>query len=55
MVVPLIYAVSLLVIDLRLRPRQRSGWEWNVGIATFRVFLYNFITTVLLIVFSPRL
>ena len=53
-VVPLIYSVSLLVVDLRVHPNSRKSWEWNVGIATCRVFLYKFLTTILLFVFSPR-
>ena len=52
--VPLIYSVTLLIIDLRVHPDSRVSWEWNVGIATARVFLYNFLTTVMLIVFSAR-
>jgi hypothetical protein len=52
--VPLVYSVSILIIDLRVHPDYRNSSDWNVGIATARVFLYNFLTTVLLIVFTAR-
>lgn len=54
-VVPLIYSVALLIIDLRVHPDTRNSWEWSVGIKTFQVFLYNVLTTLLLFIFSPRL
>ena len=43
-----------MVVDLRLEPAKRFSWEWNVGIHTVRVFLYNVLTTILLFIFSPR-
>jgi len=52
--VPLLYSVALLVVDLHVHPDDRLSWEWNVGIRTVRCFLYNVVTTGLLIGFSPR-
>lgn len=52
--VPLAYSVALLVIDLRLVPDVRLSWEFNIGVATFRVFLYNFITTILIFAYSNK-
>ena len=52
--VPLLYSVALLVVDLHVHPDQRLSWQWNVGLRTVRCFLYNVLTTGLLIGFSPR-
>jgi len=48
------FVAALLVVDLRLEPAKRFSWEWNVGIDTVRIFLYNVLTTILLFAFSPR-
>lgn len=53
-VVPLVYSITLLIIDLRLQPEIRLTWEFNIGVATFRVFLYNFITTFIILAFASK-
>jgi len=45
---------GLLVVDLRVPPDSRTSMEWNVGIDTVRIFLYNIVTSILLFVFSKR-
>jgi hypothetical protein len=52
--IPLVYSIALLIIDLRVQPEDRKSWEWNVAITTVKVFLYNVVTTAMLIGFSPR-
>ncbi len=52
--IPLIYAVAVLVIDLKVHPEERIKPEWKLGVSTARVVLYNVVSSVLLIVFSPR-
>ena len=53
-IVPLSYTIALLIVDFRVPPEDRKSWQWNLGIETFRVFLFNVLTTILLFVFSPR-
>ena len=52
--IPLLYAIAVLIVDLRVPTESRFSWEWNVGLSTFRVFLFNVLTTVLLVVFAAR-
>merc|ERR1719367_1087230 len=39
--VPLLYSVGLIVVDLRLDPELRRQWETGVAITAVRVALYN--------------
>lgn len=51
-VVPVVYTVIVLAIDLNVR--ERLQWEWNMGITATRVILYNGLTTAALLIFSYR-
>lgn len=52
--IPLAYAVGLLIVDLRLHIDTRSKWYVNIAIASCRVFFYNVLTIFLLFGMSRR-
>ena len=52
--VPVVYSVVLLVINLRLSPEVTEHWGYNIGTAAVRIVFYNVATTVLVMVFSRR-
>ena len=45
---------ALLIIDLSLDPDKRLSVGWNIGIDTVRIILYNVVTSVICLIFSPR-
>ena len=47
--IPLVYAVGILVTDLRLDSDTRLNWKAKVAINSVRVLLFNIISTILLI------
>ena len=52
--VPLVYSIGILIADLRIEPKVRYTWYVVIAIDSIRIFLYNFITTILLFVMSRR-
>lgn len=52
--IPLAYAVGLLIVDLRLHIDTRKLWYVNIAITSCRVFFYNVLTTILLFAMSRR-
>lgn len=54
LLVPLLYSVGILIADLRVHPDIRYLWSTTVPIDSVRVFCFNIITTVLLILMSRR-
>jgi len=52
LLIPLVYSVGILVTDLRVDPSIRFSWQCTVAIDSVRVFLYNIISSILLIVMS---
>jgi len=52
LLIPLVYSVGILITDLRVDPTIRFSWQCTVAIDSVRVFLYNIISTILLIVMS---
>lgn len=52
--VPLLYSIAVLIIDLRVPEQSRRSWEWNIGIAAAKTFLYNLVTSIILFVFTIR-
>jgi len=46
--IPIVCSVGILICDLKLLPKVRYEWTTNLAIDTIRVFLYNFVTSVLL-------
>lgn len=53
--VPLVYSVALLIVDLRLDNQIRRDWRTEVGISSVRVAFFNVATTVLVFVLTRRI
>ena len=52
--VPLVYSISVLVVDMRLHVEDREHHIARTAILGVRTFLYNLVTTILILVFSAR-